>query len=122
MASLMEYNQKKDTLPYTIAIIKPDTVLYRAKVQEILTKIEEEGFMINNMIQRFMTKEEVLNLFYKHTGKDYLDKLVAYMTSGESIVILITHQTTNPIIKWKKLIGPSDPNDAKVPQHHVHAG
>ena len=31
------------------------------------------------------------------------------MTSGECVVLLLCHETENPIEKWKKMIGPSDP-------------
>ncbi len=36
------------------------------------------------------------------------------MLSGECIVILLCHETENPIEKWKKMIGPANPEEAKV--------
>jgi hypothetical protein len=36
------------------------------------------------------------------------------MLSGESVVIMFCHESENPIEKWKKIIGKSDPVEAKV--------
>ena len=36
------------------------------------------------------------------------------MLSGDSVVLLLCHETENPIEKWKKLIGKCDPEVAKV--------
>jgi len=38
------FNPKQENLAYTIAIIKPDTALYQKNVQEIIERIEEQGF------------------------------------------------------------------------------
>jgi nucleoside diphosphate kinase len=35
-------------------------------VQAIIDKIEEQGFLIKNMLQRELIREEIQNLFYKH--------------------------------------------------------
>lgn len=59
-------------------------------------------------------KEEVLNLYYKHSKKPYFEEISNYMLGGESIIFLLCHETEDPISKWKKMIGPSDPIEAKV--------
>jgi nucleoside diphosphate kinase len=38
---------------------------------------------------------------------------MAYMLSGECVVILLCHETENPIEKWKKMIGHMNPSEAK---------
>jgi len=35
------------------------------------------------------------------------------MLSGECVVLLLCHEKENPIEKWKKMIGPADPAEAK---------
>lgn len=65
------------------------------------------------MIQRKLVKEEALNLFYKHQKKPYHDDLLDYLLSGESCVILMCHETENPITFWKEIIGHKDPEQAK---------
>lgn len=83
----------------------------------MINKIEKEGFIIKNFIQRELFKEEILNIFYLHQTKPYIDDILDYMLSGESIVLLLCHETENPIEKWKKIIGHMDPAEAKVIIH-----
>lgn len=108
-----EFNPKKENIPYTIGILKPDVVQFDAKVQEILAKIEAEGFSIIHMLKKELTKQEVINLYYKHTEKDFFDNMAKFLMNGESVVLLLTSEGENPIQKWKKLLGHPDPVEAK---------
>ena len=36
------------------------------------------------------------------------------MLSSDSLIILLTHETKDPIKFWKELIGPMNPSEAKV--------
>lgn len=65
-------------------------------------------------MQRELVREEIINLFYKHTNKAYFDEILNYLLNGESCVFLLCHETEDPIKKWKKMIGNSDPIEAKV--------
>lgn len=103
------FDPKQQNLPFTIGLIKPNTCLNIEAVQKILSQIEAAGFLIKNMIQRELFKEEAMNLFYKHEKKPYFEELVRYLTSGECCVFLLCHETENPVEKWKKMIGPADP-------------
>jgi nucleoside diphosphate kinase len=58
----------------------------------------------------------VINLFYKHESKPYFEDILRYMTSGESCVMVLVNADESegdPIIKWKKMIGNMNPDDAK---------
>lgn len=66
------------------------------------------------MIKRELMKEEAINIFYKHQRKPYFEELLSYLLGGECVILLLCHETEDPITKWKKLIGPSDPVEAKV--------
>lgn len=122
-----EFNPKKENIPYTIGIIKPDVANEDTKVsltsspsylpfqvQEILAKIEAEGFSIIHMLKKELTKQEVINLYYKHTEKDFFDNMAKFLMNGESVILLLTVEGENPIQKWKKFIGNPDPVEAKV--------
>jgi nucleoside diphosphate kinase len=68
------------------------------------------------MFQRELLREEITNLFYRHEGKPYFEDILRYMQSGESTVMVLVNAPGaegDPIAKWKKLIGPSNPDDAK---------
>ena len=66
------------------------------------------------MIQRELTKEEILNLFNKHYNKDYYEKILKFMLNGDCIIIMLGCDDEDPITKWKNFIGNSDPVEAKV--------
>lgn len=120
------FDPTKENLSYTVAIIKPDTSFkqknvkyfkiynYFFQIQEIINIIESEGFIIKNILQRELVKEEIINIFYKHTNKPYFEEILQYMLSGESVILLLCHEIEDPIKKWKKIIGISDPFEAKV--------
>lgn len=88
--------------------------VYYFKIQTVIDLLESQGFIIKNMIKRELMKEEVINLFYKHQKKPYFEELLSYILGGECVILLLCHETEDPINKWKKLIGPSDPLEAKV--------
>ncbi len=80
----------------------------------MITKIEESGFAIIQMLKKELTKQEVINLYYKHTEKDFFDNMVKYLMNGESVILLLTCEEDDPIKKWKSFIGQPDPVEAKV--------
>ena len=68
------------------------------------------------MFQRELLKEEIINLYYKHENKPYFEDIVRYMMSGESCVIVLVNadgSQGDPIVKWKKMIGHMNPDEAK---------
>jgi len=106
------FNPKKENVPYTIAIVKPDIVAEDEKVQEILTKLEAK-FTIANMLKKELTKEEVINLYWNYRKEPTFDNMSKYMTNGECLIVMLTCEDLNPINELKKMLGPSDPQDAK---------
>lgn len=76
--------------------------------------IENEGFQIITMIKRELTKEEILNLYYDLREKDFYEKLERYLRNGECMVMMLTHEKHDPIAKWRTMMGPADPVEAKV--------
>lgn len=42
-----------------------------------------------------------------------MEDILTYMLSGECIMLLLCHETENPIAVWKKMIGNKDPVEAK---------
>lgn len=75
-----------------------------------------------------LRNEEILNLFFKYRNKDFFDEIKEHHSAGESRVLLLINRVdtkydeekeeeiklADPITRWKKLIGPSDPVDAKA--------
>ena len=46
-----------------------------------------------NIDKRELFREEIINIFYAHQAKPYLEDIIDYMMSGESIVLLLCHET-----------------------------
>ena len=114
-------------IAYTVAVIKPNIALKEEKMQEVMKTIEDNNFEIFHQKQKVLRNEEILNLFYKYRNQDFYDDIKEHLTAGESKILLLINkvETTydeekeeevkleDPITRWKKLIGPSDPEEAK---------
>lgn len=109
----MIFDPKKINLPYTLFIIKPETCLDWTVSQEIISLLEEKGFEIKSVANRELTRQEVENLYYKHEKKPYFTDLVSYNSTGESLVLLLSHKSEDPISLLQTVIGDKDPAEAK---------
>lgn len=93
----------------TFAIIKPDAV--EGKVAgKIITRIEEEGFKIIAMKRIFLSKKEAEGFYYVHAARPFFSDLVAYMTSGPVIAMVLEKE--NAIKTWRDVMGATNPADA----------
>ncbi len=52
-------------------------------------------------------------MLYKHEKAEWYREALIYMTCGDCLILLLTHETADPIKKWKEFIGNSDPEVAK---------
>ncbi len=93
----------------TLTMIKPFAVKEN-HVGEILSYIEKSGFHIKAMKMVKMTDEQA-EIFYKeHNGKPFYNELVAFMTSGPIVAVLL--EKDNAVEDFRKLIGATDPKEA----------
>lgn len=104
---------KMEPLPYTVAVIKPDTASSQDKVNIILKKIEDSGLMIYERETRNLDKEDVANLMAKFKNREFFNDIVDYMMNGPCEILLLTLNSGDPVKVWKDMIGPSDPIEAK---------
>lgn len=65
------------------------------------------------MIKQTLTEEEIINIFYKQKGQAHFKELKKYMLTGPSTILLLCNEHTDPITKWKNMIGNKDPTEAK---------
>lgn len=93
----------------TFAIIKPDAV-GRNIAGKIITRIEENGFIILAMKKLWLTKKEVEGFYAVHMGKPFFESLAAYMSSGPCIAMVL--QKKDAIGSWRKLMGATNPQNA----------
>ncbi|KYQ48409.1 Nucleoside diphosphate kinase like protein 5 [Trachymyrmex zeteki] len=111
----LETNRIKETIEeepdieYTLAIIKPEAVIYR---KEIENQIYEEGFEICQTRWLQLTPEQVAEFYNNRFGELSFPNLVAYMSSGSIIVFVLGKR--NAVEEWKRIIGPTTVTEARL--------
>jgi nucleoside diphosphate kinase len=91
--------------------------------------LAKNNFQIFHNVTKVLTKEEILNLFYSHRNASYYADIQEHLMTAESIVLLLTNsrdtipakvdgeddiKLDNPVVRWKRMIGNKDPDDAKA--------
>ena len=99
------------TLERTFAIIKPNAIL-NGHVGEILSTIEREGFTLHGLRMVQLNKELVKGFYIDHVTKGFYGELEAFILSGP--VILMVLEGENVILRWREIMGATDPTKASV--------
>ncbi|OOH92391.1 nucleoside-diphosphate kinase [Pasteurellaceae bacterium 15-036681] len=86
----------------TLAIIKPDATK-RNLIGEILTCMERNGFTIKALKMLHLTSEQAEGFYAEHKGKDFLPKLVTFMTSAPIVVLVLEGE--NAVENYRELMG-----------------
>jgi len=93
----------------TYTMIKPDAVA-RGLVGKIVTRLEEVGLKIERMELGMVTPEQAAANYVEHQGKPFYDGLVAYITSGPVVKMVVSGE--NAVSVCRKLMGATNPADA----------
>lgn len=94
--------EKEPEVEYTLAIIKPEAVVYRTEIEH---RIYTEDFEICQIRWLQLTPEQVSEFYNDYFGELCFPRLVAYMSSGPIVVFVLAKQ--NAVEEWKKIIGPT---------------
>ncbi|XP_005109996.1 nucleoside diphosphate kinase homolog 5 [Aplysia californica] len=95
----------------TLAIIKPDALHKAEEIEDIILR---SGFAILQKRRVHLTPEQASDFYAEHYGKLFFPSLVAYMSSGPIITLMIAKDRA--ISYWRELIGPT--NTIKARQTH----
>ena len=95
----------------TLAIIKPDAAHKSEEIEDIILR---SGFTILQKRRVHLTPEQASDFYAEHFGKFAFTSLVAYMSSGPMIALVLARDQA--ISYWKELIGPT--NSIKAKQTH----
>lgn len=107
---VQKIENKHNNCERSLIIIKPDGVKKKA-VGDIISRFEKAGLEIER-IRVLEIDESIAHAHYhEHESKPYFEKLVNYMTSGPSIVMILKGK--NAISKARELMGPTDPTKAQ---------
>ncbi|MEN2998946.1 MAG: nucleoside-diphosphate kinase [Brevinematia bacterium] len=112
----------------TLAIIKPDVVEKR-RVGEIITMIEKE-FHITEMKMVRMTKDQAIEFYKEHEGKEFFNSLTEFMSSGPMVAMVVEGE--NVVQRFREFVGETDPRKARegtirkifgegLPRNAIHA-
>jgi nucleoside-diphosphate kinase len=94
----------------TFAIIKPDAVR-KGSAGRILARIEEAGFQVCAMRMIHMSRREAEGFYHVHRERPFFAGLTEFMSSGPCIVMCL--ETPGAILKWRTLMGATDPAKAE---------
>mmetsp|Transcript_32547 Transcript_32547/g.40891 ORF Transcript_32547/g.40891 Transcript_32547/m.40891 type:complete len:740 (-) Transcript_32547:287-2506(-) len=88
----------------TLAMIKPHTALVNQ--DKILAIIAAHGYKVICKSQMLLTNRQVSEFYAEHQGKSFFPTLTNYMTSGETVALLL--QREGAIKGWRSLMGPTN--------------
>lgn len=95
----------------SLAIIKPDAIHKSEEIEDIILR---SGFAVLQKRRVHLTPEQASDFYAEHYGKLFFPSLVAYMSSGPIIALVIAKDSA--IAHWRELIGPT--NTIKARQTH----
>lgn len=93
----------------TFSIIKPNAVAAGA-VGQILDAMLADGFRIIGLKLVCMSRNEAEKFYAVHRGKPFYDRLVTFMTSGPSVVLVLERE--DAVAELRRLAGATDPAKA----------
>ncbi|RLI22745.1 nucleoside-diphosphate kinase [Candidatus Bathyarchaeota archaeon] len=93
----------------TLVFLKPDAIM-RGLMGEIIARIERKGLKITAMKLLRLNREKAEELYEMHKGKEFFQELVAHVTSGPVLAMVI--EGPNAIAVMRNLIGKTNPLNA----------
>lgn len=94
----------------TLIIIKPDGVK-RGLVGKVLAFFEGKGYQLEDIKMVRPTREHITKHYAKFVEKEFFPRILNFMTSGN--IVVATLKGYNCIENVRKLIGATDPSEAK---------
>lgn len=94
----------------TLLLIKPDSTR-KNHIGSILSIIEEHHFVIEEL-KMIVMDNDLANRFYSiHKGKDFYDRLIAFMISGKTVAAVLSKD--NAVKQLRELVGATDYHQSK---------
>jgi nucleoside-diphosphate kinase len=90
-------------------MIKPDAVA-RGLVGRIVARFEDVGLTVERLELGVVTPEQAAANYAEHEGKPFYDGLVAYITSGPVVKMVLSGPEAVAVVR--KLMGVTNPKEA----------
>ncbi len=94
----------------TLLLIKPNAFMHH-HVGHIISILEEAGFSLLRMKEFQFTPESAAVFYHIHQGKEFFDRLIAFMCSAPTVALLLEKE--NVVEDLRELIGEVDPAKRK---------
>jgi nucleoside-diphosphate kinase len=98
---------------YTLTIIKPDA-FGANKSGKIIAHLENAGFRIRAARVMRMTPAQAGEFYAVHRERPFYKSLVAFMTSGTCLPIVLERPEGGAVAALRKAIGATDPAEAEA--------
>ncbi|KAJ3068705.1 Thioredoxin domain-containing protein 3 [Podochytrium sp. JEL0797] len=95
----------------TLAMLKPDA-MRPSVIEEVLGLLYHHRFQVLGIKKVWLNKEQARELYKECEHMEYFERLVDYISCAP--VLAIELSKTNCIEAWRKLVGPRDPQDARL--------
>jgi len=93
----------------TLTIIKPKALADNC-AGKILQTITASGFRIQAMKMMRLTRQQAESFYEVHKERPFFNELVEFMTSGPVVAAILEKE--NAVEDYRKLIGPTNPEEA----------
>jgi nucleoside-diphosphate kinase len=97
-------------LEKTFVMLKPSTVA-RAMAGKVIGRIEDKGLKIAAMKLTWVTQEKAATLYAVHKGKPFYDALVAFITSGPIVAMVV--EGDDAVKVMRTIIGATNAKEAE---------
>jgi nucleoside-diphosphate kinase len=94
----------------SLVIIKPDGVKKKI-IGEVISRLEKENLTIEKLEIAEISRELACRHYSEHKEKVFFDALINYITSGPSVIMVVSGE--NAISRIRELMGPTDSRKAK---------
>ena len=95
----------------TLLLIKPNATQKNVSGR-IISIIEENGFIISNILLLKMSYDLAAKFYSVHKEKAFYKKLIDFMTSGNTIAIILEKE--NAVEDLRTLVGDTNPQKANI--------
>ncbi len=93
----------------TLAIVKPDAVR-RGFIGDIIKRIEASGLKLRALKLMRLTRAQAEAFYEVHKERPFYGSLCDYMSSGPVVIAVL--EADNAILRWRELMGATDPKKA----------
>ncbi|XP_067010903.2 nucleoside diphosphate kinase homolog 7 [Anabrus simplex] len=98
----------------TFGMLKPNVF---NEMGEIIKDIYKNDFKITNLKMCTLNKEQATEFYKQYQAQPHLPFLVDYLMSGPVVAMELVAE--NAVVKWRELVGPTDPQSARKEAPHT---